>query len=66
MSPSDERTGQDDEKDTMELQSTMDYLEKLKVSLANVEMFVALEIVQAPTIGEITKSGFVDGWKKAK
>lgn len=44
----------------------MDYLEKLKVSLENVELFVALEIVQAPTIGEINKSGFVEGWKKAK
>lgn len=50
----------------MELQSTMDYLEKINVSLENVELFVALEIVQAPTIGEITKQGFVEGWKKAR
>lgn len=44
----------------------MDYLEKINVSLENVELFVALEIVQAPTIGEITKQGFVEGWKKAR
>ena len=64
---SDTRTDQEqDEAGKMELQSTMDYLEKINVSLENVELFVALEIVQAPTIGEITKQGFVEGWKKAR
>lgn len=50
----------------MELNSTMEYLGSLKVSLENVELFVVLEIVQAPNIGEIQKAGFVEGWKKAK
>jgi len=55
-----------DEKDKMELESTMSYLQdKLKVSLENAELFVVLEIVQAPSVGEITRAGFVDGWKKA-
>lgn len=48
----------------MELDSTMAYLsKKLKVSLENAELFVALELVQAPSVGEITKKGYVDGWK---
>ncbi|KAH7000373.1 Cullin binding-domain-containing protein [Ilyonectria destructans] len=53
-----------DEKDKLELDSTMSYLtEKLKVSLEDAELFVALEVVQAPTVGVITKKGYVDGWK---
>ncbi|KAF7549635.1 hypothetical protein G7046_g8279 [Stylonectria norvegica] len=55
-----------DEKNKMELDSTMQYLgKKLKVSLENAELFVPLELVQAPNVGEITKKGFVDGWKAA-
>lgn len=51
----------------MELESTMDYLgSKLNVSLENAELFVVLEIVQAPSVGEITRQGYVEGWKKAK
>lgn len=47
----------------MELESTMGYLgEKLGVNLENAELFVALEVIQAPVIGEITKAGFVQGW----
>ncbi|KFH48433.1 Defective in cullin neddylation protein-like protein [Hapsidospora chrysogenum ATCC 11550] len=43
----------------------MSYLQdKLKVSLENAELFVVLEIVQAPSVGEITRAGFVDGWKQ--
>lgn len=41
----------------------MQYLNDLEVNLENAESLVALEIVQAPTLGEITKTGFVDGWK---
>lgn len=55
----------DDEKDKLELESTMSYLQdKLKVSLENAELFVVLEIVQAPSVGEITRAGFVNGWKE--
>lgn len=51
----------------MEIESTMSYLsEKLKVSLENAELFVVMELVQAPSIGEITRSGFVDGWKSTR
>lgn len=47
----------------MELESTMSYLgEKLGVSLENAELFVAMELVKAPNIGEIGRAGFVSGW----
>ncbi|GAB0133525.1 hypothetical protein EsDP_00001932 [Epichloe bromicola] len=53
-----------DDKDKMELESTMSYLDsKLKVNLENAELFIALEIVQAPNVGEISRRGFVEGWK---
>lgn len=42
----------------------MQYLSgHLKVNLENAELFVAIEQIQAPNIGEITRKGFVDGWK---
>lgn len=50
----------------MELESTMEYLSsKLNISLENAELFVALELLQAPSVGEITRRGYVDGWKTA-
>ncbi|KAF4453313.1 putative SCRO protein [Fusarium austroafricanum] len=53
-----------DEKDKLELDSTMSYLtEKLKVNIENAELLVALELVQAPSVGIITRKGYVDGWK---
>lgn len=53
-----------DDKDKMELESTMTYLDsKLDVNLENAELFIALEILQAPSVGEITRRGFVDGWR---
>ncbi|PNP50528.1 hypothetical protein THARTR1_08744 [Trichoderma harzianum] len=55
-----------DDKDQLELESTMGYLsEKLNVSLENAELFVVLELVQAPSVGEITRTGFIDGWKSS-
>lgn len=42
----------------------MSYLSNhLGISLENAELFVALELLQAPSVGEITRKGFVDGWK---
>ena len=55
-----------DSKDKLDLDSTMGYLSsKLKVSLENSELFVVMELVQAPNVGEITRKGYVEGWKKA-
>lgn len=54
-----------DERDKLELESTMAYLSNdLNVNLENAELFVAVELIQAPTVGEITRRGYVDGWKR--
>lgn len=53
-----------DEKDKLELDSTMEYFSThLKVKMEDAELFVAQELVKAPSIGEITRQGYVDGWK---
>lgn len=41
---------------------TMTYFEKLGIDLEGLEVLVVQEIVQAPSMGEMTRSGFVDGW----
>jgi DCN1-like protein 1/2 len=56
------RTAPNDEKDTVAVNGTMTYLNDLGVNLENAELLVALEIVQAPAVGEMSKQGFVDGW----
>ncbi|KAJ9150743.1 Defective in cullin neddylation protein [Pleurostoma richardsiae] len=55
-----------DPKDSIAAESTMAYLTSLGVNMENAEMFVALELVQAPSFGEITRKGFVDGWKATR
>ncbi|KAH6893302.1 Cullin binding-domain-containing protein [Thelonectria olida] len=53
-----------DEKDQLGIDTTMTYLtSKLNVNIENAELLLALEIVQAPTVGVVTKKGYVDGWK---
>ncbi|PBP27451.1 DUF298-domain-containing protein [Diplocarpon rosae] len=42
----------------------MRYLNDLGVNLGNVEHLIPLEIIQAPAMGEMSKDGFVDGWRK--
>ncbi|KAL5598715.1 hypothetical protein BROUX41_003372 [Berkeleyomyces rouxiae] len=55
--------GKSDPKDSIGIESSMNYLtETLCVNLENAEMFVALEAVRAPSIGQITRQSFVDGW----
>lgn len=52
-----------DTRDTLSTETTQEYLESLDVNLENAETFVVMELVQAPSLGEITRQGFVDGWK---
>jgi DCN1-like protein 1/2 len=40
----------------------MGYLQQLEVDLEGMESLAVLEIIQAPTMGEITREGFVNGW----
>lgn len=45
----------------------MNYLnDELKVNIENAELFVVLELLQAPTIGEISRKGYVEGWKASR
>lgn len=41
----------------------MNYLTTLEVNPESCEIFVVLEIVRAASFGQITRKGFVDGWK---
>jgi DCN1-like protein 1/2 len=52
-----------DDKDKTGVNGTMRYLQDLGLNLENAEMFVPLEIVQAPALAEMSKDGFVEGWK---
>ncbi|TVY29405.1 Defective in cullin neddylation protein [Lachnellula hyalina] len=57
------RDAKTDERDTVSVDGTMAYFKALGVSLEDASMLVPMEIVQAPTVGEISKQGFIDGWK---
>ncbi|KAK7519342.1 Cullin binding-domain-containing protein [Phyllosticta citriasiana] len=50
------------EKETIGVDGTMQYLEALSVPLDDIAALVVMELVQSPTMGEITRKGFVDGW----
>ena len=50
------------EKDTIGIEGTMQYLEALDVPLDDITSFAVLEVVQSPTMGEMTRKGFVEGW----
>ncbi|SZF02504.1 unnamed protein product [Blumeria hordei] len=53
-----------DEKDKLGVEGVMRYLGDLGVDLETAEIFIPLEIVKAPGLGEITKSGFISKQKK--
>lgn len=40
----------------------MKYFENLGVDVEGMEVLAVLEIIQAPTMGEMSREGFVDGW----
>lgn len=50
------------EPDVIGVEGTMSYLPQLEVDLEGMESLAALEIIQAPTMGEISRDGFVNGW----
>jgi len=52
-----------DEEGVITVEGTMSYLQDLGINLNNAELLVALEIIQAPALGEMSKEGFVNGWK---
>ncbi|KAI1803171.1 DUF298-domain-containing protein [Daldinia bambusicola] len=57
------RNAEEDPKDSLGADSSMAYLTSIGVDLEGASLFLAMELVQAPTIGEITRTGFINGWK---
>ncbi|KAK2604465.1 hypothetical protein N8I77_007394 [Diaporthe amygdali] len=51
-----------DTKESLSAETTQEYLEALGVNMEDAEQFVVMELVQSPSIGEITRNGFVSGW----
>lgn len=41
----------------------MAYFQDLGINLENAELLVVMELLQAPAVGELTRKGYVDGWK---
>lgn len=52
--------------DILGADDTMKYLQDIDVDLEGLESLAALEIVQAPTMGEIARDGFVNGWQERR
>jgi len=52
-----------DEKDVVSVNGTMAYLTDLGVDLEDASSLIPLEIIQAPSLGEMAKAGFIKGWK---
>lgn len=45
---------------------SMQYMEKLGVNVEELDVLVALEVIKAPTMGEMEREKFVDGWAAVK
>lgn len=52
-----------DTRDVLSTETTIEYLQSLDVDLETAELFVVMELVKAPAVGEIHRQGFIDGWK---
>lgn len=48
--------------DTIGIDGTMSYLSALSVSLEDITVLVISELLASPTMGELTRVGFVAGW----
>jgi DCN1-like protein 1/2 len=42
----------------------MSYFADVDVDLEGLESLAANEVIQAPTMGEISREGFVNGWQE--
>jgi DCN1-like protein 1/2 len=51
--------------DNITVDGTMNYLQALNVGLEDISSFIVSELIQCPTMGEITRDGFVNGWTEA-
>jgi hypothetical protein len=60
------RDDADNEPDAVGPEGSMAYIEKLDVNPEDLDVLVLLETIQAPTMGEMSRTGFVDGWLAVK
>lgn len=51
-----------DSPDKISISGTMKYFEDLSISLDSIAVLVISELLQSPTMGDITRDGFVQGW----
>ncbi len=40
----------------------MNYLKAIGVGIDDIGMLIVSEIIKSPTLGQITREGFVEGW----
>ncbi|KAJ8128983.1 hypothetical protein O1611_g4651 [Lasiodiplodia mahajangana] len=59
------RNEREDSPDSLGADSAMSYLQSIGVGLEDASLFLAVELLQAPSIGEIPRAGFVNGWREA-
>ncbi len=52
--------------DIVGVEGTMKYFQEIDVDVEGLESLAALEVVQAPTMGEMSREGFVNGWQEKK
>jgi len=55
-----------DPEDTMTVNGVMKFLPAIGVGLEEETVLVLAEALKAPTMGEFTREGFVEGWKALK
>ncbi|CAI6341225.1 unnamed protein product [Periconia digitata] len=48
--------------DTVGTENTMNYFGELGVEFEDLDVLIASELIQAPTMGEMSREGFVNGW----
>ncbi|KAK4154448.1 Cullin binding-domain-containing protein [Chaetomidium leptoderma] len=51
-------------KDELDIEGVMGYCQALDVDMENYEFFVLADVVQVQSFGQITRQGFVKGWKQ--
>lgn len=56
-------SAKEDEEDKVGVDGTMAYLQELGLNLEDASILVPLEIIQAPFLAQMSKEGFVEGWK---
>lgn len=52
--------------DMVGVEGTMKYLPDIGVDIEGLDALAAMEVVQAPAMGEMSREGFVDGWAALK